>query len=180
MQTVVGQPFKPARNGSTAGGDKNEGAMTSCHWDAASEAIRAPDVTLMVWTWPAGTKGAQNYIHSFSDAHKQDASIPEPETVSLGDEAIWDGMGVDVRKGDVNFSLAIVGPDKPIGEEGDHGTRQGRSSTSFDGSARSVLGQRPRRSSQAILRSRWEIGPSSPISSLCTGRRLLPPPPGRT
>lgn len=112
VQAVVGQPFKPARNGSTAGGGKNEGAMTSCHWDAASEAVRAPDVTLMVWTWPAGTKGAQNYIHSFSDAHKQDASIPEPEPVSLGDEAIWDGMGVDVRKGDVNFSLAIIGPDK--------------------------------------------------------------------
>jgi hypothetical protein len=112
VEAVVGQPIKPAREGRTAGGGENEGAMTSCHWDADSEALRAPDVTLMVWTWPAGTKGAENYINSFSEAHRQNASIPKPEPVSIGDEAIWDGMGVDVRKGNVNFSLAIVGPDK--------------------------------------------------------------------
>lgn len=117
VQRVLGQPIKPARQGSSAGGGQNEGAMTNCHWDAASQALHAPDVTLMVWTWPAGTKGAQNYINSLREVAKSNAGVAKPEPVPLGDEAIWDGRGIDARKGGVNISLAVVGPDKPTARQ---------------------------------------------------------------
>jgi hypothetical protein len=64
-------------------------------------------------TWPAGSGLAKKYLEDFRDAAKQDLIDMNPVPVQAGDEALWWGDGVAVRKGDVSFGVSVhVGTDK--------------------------------------------------------------------
>ena len=64
-------------------------------------------------TWPAGSGMAKKYLEDFRDAAKQNLIDNTPVPVQAGDEALWWGDGVAVRKGDVSFGVSVhVGTDK--------------------------------------------------------------------
>jgi hypothetical protein len=64
-------------------------------------------------TWPAGSGLAKKYLEDFRDAAKQNLIDQTPVPVQAGDEALWWGDGVAVRKGDVSFGVSVhVGTDK--------------------------------------------------------------------
>ncbi|MDB5394228.1 MAG: hypothetical protein JWM91_1734 [Rhodospirillales bacterium] len=64
-------------------------------------------------TWPAGSGMAKKYLEDFRDAAKQNLIDMNPVAVQAGDEALWWGDGVAVRKGDVSFGVSVhVGTDK--------------------------------------------------------------------
>ena len=64
-------------------------------------------------TWPAGSGMAKKYLEDFRDAAKQNLIDMNPVPVQAGDEALWWGDGVAVRKGDVSFGISVhVGTDK--------------------------------------------------------------------
>jgi len=64
-------------------------------------------------TWPAGSGMAKKYLEDFRDAAKQNLIDMNPVPVQAGDEALWWGDGVAVRKGDVSFGVSVhVGTDK--------------------------------------------------------------------
>jgi hypothetical protein len=64
-------------------------------------------------TWPAGSDLAKKYLEDFRDAAKQDLIDMTPVPVKAGDEALWWGDGVAVRRGDVSFGVSVhVGADK--------------------------------------------------------------------
>ena len=64
-------------------------------------------------TWPAGSGLAKKYVEDFRDAAKQELIDMTPVPVQAGDEALWWGDGVAVRKGDVSFGVSVhVGTDK--------------------------------------------------------------------
>jgi hypothetical protein len=93
----------------SAGGGENEGYMTSCNWRTPDDADAFGLVSLIVWSWPPGTNGAANYIDAFRKAAEEYDDVPEPERLPLGDEGLWDGQTVNVRKGDTAFMLGASG-----------------------------------------------------------------------
>jgi hypothetical protein len=109
---AIGVPVQPGAEGRSAGGGENEGVLSTCNWQAPDDTPRLPTVTLMVWSWPAGGKGAQSYIQSFRDAAEQYPDLPKPEPVTMGDEAIWVGNGLQARKNDASISVTVSGIDE--------------------------------------------------------------------
>ena len=64
-------------------------------------------------TWPVGSGQAKKYLEDFRDAAKQELIDMTPVPVEAGDEALWWGDGVAVRRGDVSFGVSVhVGTDK--------------------------------------------------------------------
>jgi hypothetical protein len=107
IQKVVGAAMADGKERESAGGGENEGRMTGCVWDATSDQPGSAIVTLLVWSWPSGSGGGSNYLESFRQAAKEYKDLQTPEPVDLGEEALWDGMSVHVRSGDVSFSISV-------------------------------------------------------------------------
>lgn len=107
IETVVGSAMGDGKERDPTGGGENQGRMTACTWEAASGDPGAAFVTLLVWSWPAGSGGGGNYLESFRQAARDYDDLPEPEPVTLGEEALWDGTAIHVRSGDVSFDVAV-------------------------------------------------------------------------
>ena len=87
------------------GGGEKQGRMTTCIWTPADNRL-GPTVSLILWSWPPGGPGAARFIEAFRTVAEDYPDLPTPEPVAIGDEALWDGTGVHVRKGDMSFSLS--------------------------------------------------------------------------
>lgn len=95
----------------TMGGDAGQAFISTCVWTTPASAEATSDgqksVTLMVWSWPKGTGSAQSFIQGFRDTAKM-KSLPPPEELQLGDEAISSAEGVQARKGDFTLSVSAT------------------------------------------------------------------------
>lgn len=107
LEQVVGSAMAEGKERESMGGGENEGRMTACVWNAVSEEPGAAIVSLLVWSWPAGSGGPGNYLESLRRAAKEYKDLPTPEPVSLGEEALWDGTSTHVRSSDVSFSVSV-------------------------------------------------------------------------
>lgn len=85
------------------GGGEGRGRQTMCFWTPAGGTLGAT-VSLAVWSWPHGHPGAAGSIEAIRAV--ADPGRPPPETVAIGDEAVWDGDRLHVRLGSVVFTLA--------------------------------------------------------------------------
>jgi len=64
-------------------------------------------------TWPAGSGMAKKYLDDFWKAAKQHDIDMTPVPVKAGDDALFWGDGVAMRKGDVAFGVSVhIGSDK--------------------------------------------------------------------
>lgn len=56
---------------------------------------------------PAGSGTPSRFVQSFRDASQDGTIAATPASLGIGDEALWWGDGVAVRKGDVSFGLSV-------------------------------------------------------------------------
>ena len=93
---------------------------SSCVWEVHTGAPAAaePDkplggksfVILNAMRWPAGSGRARSFLESFREA-SQDGTIPgKTSPRNFGDEALWWGDGLAVRKGDFSFGVSVFLP----------------------------------------------------------------------
>ena len=104
--TEVGAAFAEtveAAEQAPIGGGAGRGRQTMCFWMPAGGALGAT-VSLAVWSWPPGHPGAAGSIEAIRAV--ADPEYPRPETVAIGDDAVWDGDRLHVRLGSVVFTLA--------------------------------------------------------------------------
>jgi hypothetical protein len=98
-------------------GDSYQGAYSStCIWKAASDRD-AHDLSrplgganfaiLTVISWPVGVKGAAIFLQSFRDAAESHVIANTPVPLKIGDEALWWGDGVAVRRNNHSFGISV-------------------------------------------------------------------------
>jgi hypothetical protein len=59
-------------------------------------------------SWPAGSTGANDYLESFRGAARDKIIPADPVVINeIGDEALWWGDGVAVRKGNVSYGVSV-------------------------------------------------------------------------
>jgi hypothetical protein len=111
-----------------SGDRKDSGLMadgsysSTCVWKVAADSGEPADpmtplgkrfAMLNAISWPAGSKGAADYVNSFREAAKSNLIDMTPVTVKAGDDALWWGDGVAVRKGDISFGVSVhIGVEK--------------------------------------------------------------------
>jgi hypothetical protein len=67
-------------------------------------------VILSAIQWPAGRGLAHTYLQAFHNA-AENGDIPhKPKPRRFGDEALWWGDGLAVRKGDLSFGISVFMP----------------------------------------------------------------------
>jgi|SRR6185437_2538581 len=67
-------------------------------------------VILNAIRWPAGSDLARKYLEDFREASANGIIPGKPVARSFGDEALWWGDGLAVRKGDVSFGVSVFLP----------------------------------------------------------------------
>ena len=106
----VGQAI--AREGAAAEGS----APSVCIWRVASDSDRATVdaplqgsnyVMLNAVSWVPGNPGPTKFVQEFRDAAKQNLIDQTPVPVQVGDEALYWGDGVAVRKGTYSFGISV-------------------------------------------------------------------------
>lgn len=67
-------------------------------------------VILNAMQWPAGSNLARTYLEDFREASANGVIDAKPVPKSFGDEALWWGDGLAVRKRDVSFGVSVFMP----------------------------------------------------------------------
>jgi hypothetical protein len=119
VAAALGEPLVAAEQDPMGGGEK-QGRMTTCIWTPANSGL-GPTMSLILWSWPPGSPGAARFIEAFRIVAEDYPDLPTPESVAIGDEALWDGTGMHVRKGDMSFSLSTS-----LNALGRHARRKGQ------------------------------------------------------
>ena len=118
IAAVLGVKIEPGKQGHSTEGSATSGRLSSCSWESADDPAQTDAVAalkdkryvnLMVWTWPAGSNGASNYMDGMRTAANQN-DVPQPSEVAIGDDALYfPSQGLHVRKQDANFTLSVTG-----------------------------------------------------------------------
>jgi len=91
---------------------------SSCIWMIEPNQRRDPAaklggrrfVILNVMQWPEGRGLAGKFLQAFRDSADKGVIASKPTPRKFGDEALWWGDGLAVRKGDVSFGLSVFMP----------------------------------------------------------------------
>jgi hypothetical protein len=67
-------------------------------------------VILNAQQWPAGRNLAGKFLQAFRDSADQGVIASKPSPRKYGDEALWWGDGLAVRRGDVSFGVSVFLP----------------------------------------------------------------------
>jgi hypothetical protein len=73
---------------------------------SSARASKGRIVILHAMRWPRGKAGT--FLEQFYEAARNGELPREPEPRKLGDDALWWGDGVAVRKGDVSFGVSVL------------------------------------------------------------------------
>jgi hypothetical protein len=117
IQSVIGHAVNAgARRDS---GLEADGAWSSsCVWTLTEEAVAAQGnvaaplrgrsfVILNAVQWPLGSGRAREFLDAFHQAAASGVLRQAPSPRKIGDEALWWGDGLAVRKNDVSFGLSV-------------------------------------------------------------------------
>lgn len=99
-------------------GRQADGSYASaCIWMIRGESPAARRgrrfVILSAMQWPAGRNMADRYLQSFRDSAAKGVIASQPSPRKYGDEALWWGDGLAVRKDDISFGISVFLPDAP-------------------------------------------------------------------
>lgn len=119
IQQVLGVPVdKGDRRDS--GVESNGAYSSSCVWMLTADRARPADpaaplggkrfVILNALRWPQGSDGARTYLQAFREASDSGVIPSKPSARSFGDEALWWGDGLAVRRRDVSFGVSVFVP----------------------------------------------------------------------
>jgi hypothetical protein len=117
---VVGQPVEPGVR-RDAGIESNGAYSSSCVWLLTAEKGLARPRSLVILNaqrFPAGSGRAREFLDSFREAAASGVLPRAPEPRRFGDEALWWGDGLAVRRRDVSFGLSVRLPEAPADRPG--------------------------------------------------------------
>jgi len=57
--------------------------------------------------WSTGVEGAKHYLQSFRDAAEDGTIDHQPSSIDIGDEALWWGDGVALRKSETSVGVSV-------------------------------------------------------------------------
>jgi hypothetical protein len=103
VATVFGSPLAAAEQ-EPSGGGEGEGRMTTCLWTPTGGKPGAT-LSVVVWSWPPGDGGAAGFLETLRLLAEEEPDRTT-ETLAIGDDALWDGDRVYVRKGGTSVTLA--------------------------------------------------------------------------
>jgi hypothetical protein len=119
IQDVIAVPVEKGDR-RDSGLESNGAYSSSCVWMVTADRSRATDpqaplggkrfVILNVLRWPDGAEGARSYLQAFREASDSGVIPSKPDARQFGDEALWWGDGLAVRKSDVSFGVSIFMP----------------------------------------------------------------------
>lgn len=119
ISEVLGLPVDVGAPGES--GYESDGSYSSaCVWtiDTGESARFNPSAPLggrsfailHVMKWPDGSEQSAQYLQAFREAALHGEIPSEPVPRELGDEALWWGDGLAVRRGDTSFGLSVFLP----------------------------------------------------------------------
>jgi hypothetical protein len=94
----------------------DDGSFSSvCIWRVVEEASASDEdvlssrqfVILNAISWPRGKRMAKNFLDAFYAAAEKGEIAHTPVERKLGDDALWWGDGLAVRRGDISFGLSV-------------------------------------------------------------------------
>jgi hypothetical protein len=121
ITAVVGLPVDNGRRQDD--GMSRDGQYSStCLWtiepgkplDQTAPARGRRFVILNAQRWPAGRDMAKKFLEAFHESAEQGVIPNKPAPRKFGDEALWWGDGLAVRKGDVSFGLSVFMPKRDV------------------------------------------------------------------
>lgn len=71
-------------------------------------------VILNAMQWPAGRDMARQFLQAFHESADKGILPSKPSPRKFGDEALWWGDGLAVRKGDVSFGISVFMPQRNV------------------------------------------------------------------
>lgn len=121
ISTAIGLPVGNGRR-QDEGLSRDGQYSSSCIWTI--EPGKAPDVTapargrrfviLNAQRWPAGGDMAKKFLQAFHDSAEKGVIANKPAPRKFGDEALWWGDGLAVRRGDVSFGISVFMPQRNV------------------------------------------------------------------
>ena len=109
ISTVIGMPVVDGRR-QDEGIEPDGQYSSSCIWMIAPGKGGRRFVILNVQRWPAGRDLSKKFLQAFRDSADQGVIASRPTPRNFGDEALWWGDGLAVRRGDISFGLSVFIP----------------------------------------------------------------------
>ena len=119
-----------------SGLESNGAYSSSCVWLLSADRARPADpgaplggkrfVILNALRWPQGSDGARTYLQAFREASESGVIESKPIARPLGDEALWWGDGLAVRRGAVSFGVSVFVPPAAAATASPAGEREER------------------------------------------------------
>lgn len=121
ISAAVGLPVDEGRR-QDEGMSRDGQYSSSCFWtiepgkppDATAPARGRRFVILNVQRWPAGRNMARRFLQAFEDSADKGIIANRPEPRQFGDEALWWGDELAVRRGDVSFGISVFMPQRGV------------------------------------------------------------------
>ncbi|HEY5756809.1 MAG TPA: hypothetical protein VIU34_13350 [Steroidobacter sp.] len=117
ISAAVGLPVDNGRR-QDEGMSRDGQYSSTCMWNI--EPGKAPDQTapgrgrrfviLNAQRWPAGRDMAKKFLQAFHESADKGVIANKPAPRKFGDEALWWGDGLAVRRGDVSFGISVFMP----------------------------------------------------------------------
>ena len=114
--------LKPAEISAALGLQVNEGVRrdeglvpqgaysSACVWTVQHPAAGKNFVIVNAMRWPAGSGLAGTFLEAFRKAAASGEIPSQPVPRDLGDEALWWGDGLAIRRGDVSVGISVFVP----------------------------------------------------------------------
>jgi hypothetical protein len=120
-----------------SGRESNGAYSSACVWLFKGEADRPIDrskplggrsfVILNAQRWPKDSAGPRTFLEAFREANESGVIAAKPSPRRFGDEALWWGDGLAVRRRDVSFGVSVFSPrDGAARANAQPGEREGR------------------------------------------------------
>ncbi len=119
ISKVIGLPVDSGRR-QDSGFESNSSYSSTCIWVVQPDKPMTPNpaaplggksfVILNAMQWPAGSGLARTFLDAFHEAAANGEIGMKPAPRKFGDEALWWGDGLAVRKGDVSFGVSVFIP----------------------------------------------------------------------
>jgi hypothetical protein len=117
ITAAIGLPVDQGRR-QDEGMSRDGQYSSTCFWTI--EPGKAPDETapgrgrrfviLNAQRWPEGQDMAKKFLQAFHDSADKGVIASQPVPRQFGDDALWWGDGLAVRKGDVSFGISVFMP----------------------------------------------------------------------
>lgn len=121
ITAAIGLPVDQGRR-QDEGMSRDGQYSSSCIW--MIEPGKAPDQTapgrgrrfviLNAMQWPAGKNMAKKFLEAFHESADKGVIPSKPAPRKFGDEALWWGDGLAVRRGDVSFGISVFMPKRDV------------------------------------------------------------------